>query len=60
MIFLRKAYLAFLMSARLSAFLVASTLIFSAPRDFLILRLSSFSAFLLGFFLGKISNRRSL
>ena len=60
MIFLRYASLAFLMSALVSDFLVAKTFLFSAPLDFLIFLLSYFSAFLLGFFLGKISNLLSL
>ncbi len=60
MIFLRYSSLAFLTSALVSTFLVAKTLIFSAPLDFLIFLLSYFSAFLFGFLLGRTLNCLSL
>ena len=56
MIFLRNSSLAFLTSALVYTFLVANTFLFSAPLDFLIFLFSSFSAFLLGFLLGRIAN----
>jgi hypothetical protein len=60
MIFLRYSSLAFLTSALVSIFLVAKTLIFSAPLDFLIFLLSYFSDFLFGFLLGRMLNCLSL
>ncbi len=60
MIFLRKASLAFLISALVSDFLVARTFLFSPALDFLIFLLSYFSAFLLGFFFGRMVNLLSL
>lgn len=60
MIFLRKASLAFLISDLVSAFLVARTFLFSPALDFLIFLLSYFSAFLLGFFFGRMVNLLSL
>lgn len=60
MIFLRKASFAFLMSDLVYAFLVASTFLFSPALLFFIFLLSYFSAFLLGFFLGKMVSLRSL
>lgn len=56
MIFLRYSSLALLTSALVSIFLVARTLIFSAPLVFLIFLLSYFSAFLFGFLLGRMAN----
>lgn len=56
MIFLRYSYLAFLTSALVSTFLVASTFLFSAPRDFLIFLFNYFSDFLLGFLFGNTAN----
>lgn len=59
-IFLRKASLAFLISDLVSDFLVARTFLFSPALDFFIFLLSYFSAFLLGFFFGKIVSLLSL
>ena len=56
MIFLRYSSLAFLTSVLVYTFRVARTFLFSAPLDFLIFLLSYFSAFLLGFLLGKMAN----
>jgi len=53
MIFLRYSSLALLRSPLVSTFLVARTFLFSAPLDFLIFLFNYFSAFLLGFLLGK-------
>lgn len=59
-IFLRQASFAFLISALDSDFLVAKTFLFSAPLDFFIFLFSYFSAFLLGFFLGRMVSLLSL
>lgn len=60
MIFLRKSYLAFLISALVSVFLVASTFLLYPPLDFLIFLFNYFSGFLLGFLLGRIYARLNL
>lgn len=60
MSFLRYSSFALLMSALVSTFLVASTFLFSAPLDFLIFLLSSFSDFLLGFLFWTMPARLSL
>ncbi len=54
--FLRYSSLALLTSALVSTFLVARTLIFSAPLDFLIFLFNYFSAFRFGFLLGRTAN----
>jgi len=54
-IFLRYSSLAFRISPLVSIFLVARTLIFSAPLDFLIFLFNYFSDFLFGFLLGRIA-----
>lgn len=52
-IFLRYSSLALLTSPLVSIFLVAKTFLFSDPLVFLIFLFNYFSAFLLGFLLGK-------